>query len=445
MSAALVAACCAGFVAAAATPAAAASTNHTGTLADGATWTADVPTPYNGTIILFSHGFGPLVAQDAPDPATQADLLAQGYALVGSSYSGPSWWALNVAVNDQFASLAAIEKIVGTPKRVIAWGESMGGLISAEEAQRTTGQIAGSLTTCGLVAGAVNLNNYQLDGEYAVNRLLAPNQSIQLVGYVNAAQPAAAGAQLASAVGQAQASAAGRARTALAAALLSAPTWNSGSTPPAPTDYAGQEAQQAGLLSGFFFPFVTTGRYQIELSDGGGDSAFNVGVDYAALLRRSSDRAEVEALYRAAGLNLWADLADLNTHEQVQADPSALRTLLHTSMLTGHLAVPELDIHTTYDQLIPVAQENWYARQVEKAGSAPRFRQAFVSATGHCNFTPADTITALHALEHRLNTGHWDDVAEPASLNAAAAASGLGTATYEPFRPPALTGARIWP
>ena len=42
----------------------AASTHYTGPLTDGATWVADVPASWNGTIILYSHGFGPLIAQD---------------------------------------------------------------------------------------------------------------------------------------------------------------------------------------------------------------------------------------------------------------------------------------------------------------------------------------------------------------------------------------------
>ena len=162
------------FVLASAAPSATAvssatSTHYTGSLADGATWIADVPASWNGTIILYSHGFGPLTAQDAPDPATQADLLGLGYALAGSSYSGPSWWALASAVKDQFASLAAVEKLTGRPRRTIAWGTSMGGLVSAEETQGSQGRIGGTLTTCGLVAGALSLNNYQLDGEYALN------------------------------------------------------------------------------------------------------------------------------------------------------------------------------------------------------------------------------------------------------------------------------------
>lgn len=53
---------------AAAGAAEAASTHYSGSLADGATWVADLPASWNGTIILYSHGFGPLTAQDALTP-----------------------------------------------------------------------------------------------------------------------------------------------------------------------------------------------------------------------------------------------------------------------------------------------------------------------------------------------------------------------------------------
>ena len=52
--------------------------HFTGTLTDGATWIADVPANWNGTLLLYSHGYGPLVAADAPDPTTQAALLEHG-------------------------------------------------------------------------------------------------------------------------------------------------------------------------------------------------------------------------------------------------------------------------------------------------------------------------------------------------------------------------------
>lgn len=145
--------------ASAATPATV--THYSGSLADGATWIADVPSNWTGVLVLYSHGFGTLNPADAPDPTTQADLLADGYALVGSSYSGPSLWALASAKQDQFAALAAVKKKIGKPTETLALGTSMGGLISAQEAQDAHGRIDGALTTCGLLGGGVNLNNYQ--------------------------------------------------------------------------------------------------------------------------------------------------------------------------------------------------------------------------------------------------------------------------------------------
>jgi hypothetical protein len=428
-----------------AAPATAAPVHHAGTLADGATWVADVPRAWNRTVILYSHGFGPLNPQDAPDQATQKDLLNRGYALVGSSYSGPSWWALKTAADDQFGALHALEKLIGAPHRTIAWGTSMGGLVSALETQNPRGQIDGTLTTCGLVAGALNLSNYQLDGQYALSRLLAPEQKIQLVNYKTPGQAAAAAAALTRVTAKAQNTAQGRARTALAAALYNAPTWYTGDSPPAATDYAAQEAQQAAELTSFVLTFTITGRYQIELA-AGGNSSFNVGVDYAALLRSSAHLKQVEALYRKAGLNLNRDLANLSHHETIKATPKAVATLARTSMVTGRIRIPELDIHTKYDQLVPVEQENWYASRVANAGDSALLRQAYTQETGHCNFQPAETIAALHALEHRLGTGQWGDSTTPADLNAAAAKTGLGTfAPYVTFTPPVLVGARSFP
>jgi hypothetical protein len=431
-------------VVAAAGPSAAAATHYAGTLPDGASWIADVPASWNHTVILYSHGFGPLAAADAPDAATQQDLLGLGYALVGSSYSGPSWWALASAVRDQFDALAQLERHTGPPRRTIAWGTSMGGLISALEAEHHR-HIDGALTTCGLVGGALNLNNYQLDGEYALNRLLAPSRHIQLVGYATPDAASAAAAALTEVTADAQASPQGRARTALGAALMNEPTWYSGAAAPPPAAYGEQEAQQARELTDFVLTFVMTGRYQIELA-AGGNSAFNRGVDYARLLRHSSRLGEVRALYREAGLDLDADLATLTRDASVRADPHAVATLARTSMVTGRLAVPELDIHTTDDQLVPVEQENWYAARVRRDGVGRLLRQAYVAATGHCNFQPAATIAALHALEHRIGTGRWDDVTRPDRLNAAAERTGLAAgAPYIAFRPGALVGARSYP
>ena len=129
-----------GMLAAGSATAAPAPEHHTGTLPDGASWIADVPSDWNGTLLLYSHGYGPLNAADAPDPATKDALLGMGYALAGSSYDpNGSWWALGSAVRDQFETLAVVKQTVvpARTKKVYAFGTSMGGLISALEDQKS--------------------------------------------------------------------------------------------------------------------------------------------------------------------------------------------------------------------------------------------------------------------------------------------------------------------
>jgi hypothetical protein len=62
---------------------------------DTGQWIADFPSPissWNGTLLLYSHGFGPTIAADAPDNNTKTALLADGYALAGSSYDPNGSW-----------------------------------------------------------------------------------------------------------------------------------------------------------------------------------------------------------------------------------------------------------------------------------------------------------------------------------------------------------------
>jgi len=433
---------------AAATTAAAAgpsSTQVTGPLPDGGSWIADIPAQWNGTLLLYSHGFGSLSAQDAPDPATAAALLARGYALAGSSYDpGGSLWALNSAVRDQFATLQAVAAGVlpARPRQVIAFGTSMGGLVSALEAEQGAGRIDGALTTCGIVAGAINLNNYQLDGEYTIAQLLAPGQQIPLVRFTSEGQAIGTAQALTTAAIQAQLTPAGRARLALAMAFLNVPDWAAGQPSPPGSD---PDAQEAGQYQVYFggspvLAFLEGARPAIELA-AGGNGSWTRGVDFAALLSRSPYQSEVAALYREAGLSLRTDLAALTRGAGISADPAALRSLAATSVPTGHLDVPELDLHTISDQLVPVQQENFYAGTVRAAGSGGLLRQAYVARVGHCNFTPAELVAGVMAIRHRVTTGRWDSVAQPGQLEQTALGLGLGDAAFIDYLPSPLSGA----
>jgi hypothetical protein len=399
-------------------------------------------------LILYSHGYRPSIfpgnpAADAPDPTTQQALLDRGYALAGSSYAS-SGWAMRPAVDDQFASLAALEAKIGSPRRTLAVGTSMGGLVSALEDERAAGRLNGVLTTCGLVAGAIDLNNYQLDAEYTMRQLLIGNQDLPLVHFDTLATETATTQQLVAAAQAAQQTPAGRARLALAMAFLHTPTWFSGQPLPGPRDYQAQEQQQFRWVTGQL-PFIELGRYDIEHA-AGGNGGWNIWVDYRWVFRQLANhdegvvatRREVEALYRQAGLSLERDLDELTRHATIPPDLNALAALRQTSQPTGRLAVPELDIHTIADQLVPVEQERDYATDVWLQGRASLLRQAFVQRQGHCNFTPAELVASVEALLQRVDTGRWDALAEPEHLNAVANSVNLGGSAFIPFDPPPL-------
>jgi pimeloyl-ACP methyl ester carboxylesterase len=424
---------------------ASASTNYSGTLTDGATWTAQVPDNWNGILLLASHGFGPPAIPPfghLPPPIQNA-LLDRGYAVAGSSYDpNGSWWALESAARDQFETIDAFTTAVGEePESVLALGTSMGGLVSALMAEQGAGKINGALSTCGIVAGAIHLNNYQLDAEYAIAKLLIAAPGPKLVDFANPGEGAASGAALTAALQAAQATPEGRARLSLVFALLNVVPVAPGVAEPAPNDAAAIEAAQyASAVQSFpVLDFVQFGRYWIELA-AGGNGSWTRGEDFAELLNHSPYHDVVRELYRTAGLDLKADLNSLNAGATIGADPDAIASLEETSVPTGELEVPQLTLHTTADPLVPVQHESVYGDIVRSAGGNSLLRQAYVDRWGHCSFTPAEIVASVQALRHRVESGRWDSVAQPQTLQASASALGLGDAAFVHYTPPALSG-----
>lgn len=409
--------------------------NLSGTL-DNAPYLIQVPANWNGTLVLYSHGYvvpgGKNPPQDVGDPVTGQWLLDHGYALAGSAYS-QTGWAIQQALEDQIALLDFFEKNVGRPTRTIAWGHSLGGIITAGLIQQNPNRFDAALPMCGVLAGGVGTWNVALDSAFAFDVLFGNGTPLQVVHITNPS----ANLQLAEGLlAGAQNSPQGRARLALVAALGDLPGWFSPTAPePAPKEFTAQEANQFLWEQQVDFPFVFAFRAELELRAGGNPS-WTTGVDYRTQLSHSIDAGEVRALYRQAGLDLNADLDAMQGAEPIAADPGAVAYLTKYITFDGELNIPVLTMHTTGDGLVINQDEQAYASVVRSAGDNALLRQIFVHRAGHCAFTPAETITAFQTLIQRLDSGRWSGHINVSDLNDQAAA--LGPA-YNPLPPSFLT------
>lgn len=365
------------------------------TLPGGARWSAEVPANWNGTLLLYSRGYSPSAGN--PDPAPKQHrqaLLDAGYAIAGSDY-GSGGWALEQAVPAQRATLAAFAAKHGKPKRVIAWGSSMGGLVSTALAEAKGSGIDGAAPMCASIGGSLGMMNMALDGAYAFRTLVAPEAGIRVTGIdddrIN-------GKRVADALAEAAKTPQGRARIALAGVLAGIPGWTSRDKPqPAATDYTAQAAEIAkSFVMGVYLPRTD------QEARAGGTFSWNAGIDYRAQLARSGRRAMVAALYRDAGLKLDADLATLNAGQRIAADPKAVTYMRAHYTPNARPLVPLVAVQTIGDGLTAPALQRGYAE-----AARGDVKSLYVNAAGHCTFDTATVLATIRYLDTRIATGKW--------------------------------------
>jgi pimeloyl-ACP methyl ester carboxylesterase len=195
-------------------------------------YTIKMPDNFNGTVLLYSHGyrigtpvpaalatplglpaspsytrisypaFAPVFGSDvayigsnsadvAPTATVASNLLAQGYALAGTGYARQGW-ATAEGVESGAGMINLINSgAVPNAKKILVWGDSLGGLISQTLAEKYPKRIAGSLPSCGVVEGPIQAFSSAMTLLYTWKTLVAPtlkvaNYSAGPAGYVEA-------------------------------------------------------------------------------------------------------------------------------------------------------------------------------------------------------------------------------------------------------------------
>jgi hypothetical protein len=126
---------------------------------EGAYYLIAVPPNWNGTLVIWNHGF----TLNPPEPLMDEDLgplkdiqLAQGYAVAASSFQ-QAGWALFKTKNDLQNMLDVFKNHFGKPNEVIVTGGSLGGAVTAQALENAhLGNVVGAYIFCGAVAGSRN-------------------------------------------------------------------------------------------------------------------------------------------------------------------------------------------------------------------------------------------------------------------------------------------------
>ena len=133
---------------------------------NGAPYRIRVPEVWNGTLLVFAHGYRDKAdhpgeidnrnADVAPSPALEAPLLAQGFALAGTAFKD-NGWDIGDAIQDVKNLTVFFQENVAQPQHTILVAASLGTFVGYKSMEQFGGIYDGALCLCTAGAGATRL------------------------------------------------------------------------------------------------------------------------------------------------------------------------------------------------------------------------------------------------------------------------------------------------
>lgn len=341
---------------------------------NGYAYRIEVPERWNGTLVMWAHGFrgtgGTLRVDDIP---ARQYLIERGFAWAASSYSA-NGWAVREGSDDTLDLARFFAGEVGKPERTLLFGASMGGNVVTDSLEAYPEAYQGALAICGALTGTELFDyflSYGLLGEYFTGERWLPTrldessfygQVVEKVILPRLGRPGnytVAGRQWDSAVKQL-----------------------SGGERPFRIDGMLRPFGPSWLGLDFYTAWFGAERGGIINLAPGRQVTTNLGVRYQ--------------------LDPGLPVSEARLNDEVRriaADPArnAGRAAGY-AVPTGDIRVPVLTLHTTGDAFVPMNMEVSYRRKVNAAGRGDLLVQRAVRAAGHCEFTGAEIERALDDL-----------------------------------------------
>jgi pimeloyl-ACP methyl ester carboxylesterase len=452
-----------------------------GATTDGAKYAIQVPSNFNGTLFLYSHGYryvmdipgystaavlanpipGP-TSSDYSDMTTIGTLLEEGYAVAGSTFPVLGW-NTKEAIKTNVELIGVVKKKFTKTKKVIAWGESLGGYITQALAEKYPKLIDASGLMCPALGNVAAELATAGDFLWGLKTIFEP----KLKGHAySAGVPGMveAGTDLALLKGLAD-----KLKVSIATELAtSKPSWPAGT--PGATYLAAVPVRSVllylGLMAGiptrsahfdgvsgpgaegsttaFGFAAVGSpalavlengfnaaglavlGTYDVEKQSGG---AFfdNTKTDYAKRVAVEKSVWNIALSGSAAITGIQTVLGTAAIAPRWAADPLGAYNFAKQIKHTGKLSHPTVTLTATEDAIVPEGNTQWLINKQKTAADKAKLLVLWnapadayttfdatgtpvsstpeANGTGHCNFTADQYLAVAHMLADAVESG----------------------------------------
>ncbi|HET6975749.1 MAG TPA: hypothetical protein VFI24_05475 [Pyrinomonadaceae bacterium] len=365
---------------------------------NGAPYRIRVPEVWNGTLLIFAHGYRDKAdhpgeidnrnADVAPNAALEAPLLAQGFALAGSAYKD-NGWAVKDAIQDTKNLAVFFRENVGKPQQTILVAASLGTFVGYKSMEQFNGIYDGALCLCSAGAGSTRLWDSGVPLYLAYDVVFGIPASWGTVGEVR--NDIDFDTEVLAKLAPELSNIANFPKFEFIRLVAKNP--GRGLTPPPPPAFF-----PGWALTDFFF--VTEARAELQRRAGG---------PFVQNLDQSYDLTAAEKTY-LAGIGLptpvvdaW--LAQMNARRNIEGRQSARNYVRNNTEFNGKIRNPILTMHTIIDPLLVVANDRAYAELNASAGKEELLFQTFTTGVGHCNLTGPQVLTAIGAIDTWVRTG----------------------------------------
>ena len=364
----------------------------------GAPFRIRVPEVWNGTLLIFAHGYRDKAdhpgeidnrnADVAPNAAFEAPLLAQGFALAGSAWKD-NGWAVEDAIQDTRNLALYFTANVAKPQRTIIVAASLGTFVGYKSMEQFNGIYDGALCLCSAGAGATRLWDSGVPLYLAYEVIFGIPPSWGTVGEVR--NDIDFDTEVLAKLAPELSNIANFPKFEFIRLVAKNP--GRGITPPPPPNFF-----PGWALTDFFF--FTEARAELQRR-AGGPIVQNLDHEYSI--------TPAEKAY-LAGIGLptpvvdaW--LAQMNARRNIEAKESARNYVRNNTNFNGKIKNPILTVHTIIDPLLVVANDSAYAETNAAAGKEELLFQTFTTGVGHCNLTGPQVLTAIGAIDLWVRTG----------------------------------------